>query len=111
MNTYPFKIKTFDPLEINIFQRLEQQRLADLPSDRTTSMKLTWKLKPIRPDIFIGRDSRYHNSIIGLKPFLNIETQHNGNGLEVIFSKKLANLNKEIKIQGGNKNYGKKKRI
>lgn len=86
---YPFKIRVFDPELISILTRLEQQRLVEIPN-RSISVKLTWNLKPIRPDLFLGQDSRYKNTCLGLKPFLIMETSPaKGHSLDVIFKKLL----------------------
>jgi len=85
---YPYKIKVFEPNIVKILEQLEQQRLVPI-LDKKTSKEITWKLKPIRPDIFLGPDTRYKQTYIGLKPFLKMETQKKGKGLEVTFSKTL----------------------
>ena len=69
---YPFKIKIKDPELIKIYQRLKQNKVAHI-SNKNNSRKITWQLKPIRPDIFLGRDSRYEDTYLALKPGITLE--------------------------------------
>ena len=76
---YPFRIRISigkEPEIVKIYQRLHQNqgRLIHIPNNsKTLSTKITHQLKPIRPDVFLGRDSRYKDSYIGLKPGVSLE--------------------------------------
>lgn len=86
---YPYKIRIFqnEPQFLNILKQLEQDRVAPVPF-RGLSTKITHKLKPIRPDIFLGPDSRYRDTYVALKPQLTLELKPIGkNGYEAIFKK------------------------
>ena len=69
---YPFiiKISEHDPELLNVYKRLHQDKITHIPN-RKISNKITWQLKPIRPDIFMGHDCRYKESYIALKPNLS----------------------------------------
>jgi len=69
---YPFKIKINDSEVIDVLKRLEHDGIVYIPS-HSLGTKLTWKLKPIRPDIFMGQDSRYKDTYIALKPHMKIK--------------------------------------
>jgi len=68
---YPFVIKITEPNLIKIYQRLEQDRIVQLP--KYTSKKITWQLKPIRPNIVLASDKRYNERWLSLKPDLKLE--------------------------------------
>jgi hypothetical protein len=69
---YPFKIRIKDPELIEVYKRLEHDRIVEI-SNSSLSRQIGWDLKPIRKDIFIGLDSRYKNPHIALKPRVTLE--------------------------------------
>jgi|GEM_PF-4090009 len=68
---FPFIIKITEPDIIQIFKRLEQDRIAQLP--KYTTKKLSWKLKPIRSSIILADNYRYNEKWMALKPDLKLE--------------------------------------
>jgi hypothetical protein len=70
---YPYTLKIKEPDLINMYLRLKQDRVAEIPKNR--SKKISWDLKPIRPDIFLGEDRRYKRRYIALKPNLRFDIQ------------------------------------
>lgn len=83
---YPFKIRISDP-EIGIlFQRLQHNHSVKVPS-KSISNKITWKLRPIRPDIVLGPDSRYRETHLSLGEGMDLEVMRNGNIFDIIFKK------------------------
>ena len=68
---YPFRIKIKEPELIKIYLRLEQDHIVEIP--KNMSKKITWQLKPIRPDIHIGDDRRYNEKCMALKQGLKFE--------------------------------------
>ena len=88
---YPFKIKISDSDIINVFKRLEHDKIVYIPN-RQLGTKITWKIKPIRPDIFLGRDSRYNDTYIALKPNMDIKVipcKNSEKVFDIIFKKLL----------------------
>jgi hypothetical protein len=71
---YPFRIRIVDPELERIMNRLAKDRTVTMHSDKSYIRKLSWKVKPIRKDIFIGFDTRTYDSNISLKnPQIRIE--------------------------------------
>jgi len=83
---YPFKITINDPELGLILQRLQHNHSVRIPS-RAVSNKLTWKLRPIRPDIVLGPDSRYRETHLSLSEGMDIEVFKKGNRFDIIFKK------------------------
>jgi len=86
---YPFKLRIKDPELIKVFQQLERQRIVPVVTP-DISRKIAWKLKPIRPDIFIGNDSHNRRSAIGVLPSVKVETKFrepDSKVLDIIFKK------------------------
>jgi hypothetical protein len=71
---YPFRIRITEPNLERMMDRLTKDRTVTIKSDKSDVRKLSWKLKPIRTDIFIGFDTRTYDSNISLKnPEIRIE--------------------------------------
>jgi len=71
---YPYRIRINDPDLERIMNRLAKDRTVTINSNKIYVRKLSWKLKPIRRDIFIGFDTRTCDSNISLKnPEIKIE--------------------------------------
>ena len=57
-------------------------------NDKNLGKRITWNIKTIRPDLFIGRDNRYNESFVALKPSITLELKPlGGNTFEAIFKK------------------------
>ena len=83
---YPFKIRINNPELMKIMERVEHNRIVELPS-RSLSTMITWKLKPIRPDLVLGYDNRYQKTYFALKPFVTLQTKKNNKSMDLIFKK------------------------
>lgn len=68
---YPFHIKIKEPEFIKIYLRLEQDHIVKLPNN--ISQRISWQLKPIRHDVFLGRDRKYNDKYLALKPGLKFK--------------------------------------
>ena len=71
---YPYRIRITEPNLEKIMDRLTKDRTVTVHSEKSYIRKLSWKMKPIRRDIFIGFDTRTYDSNISLKnPEIRIE--------------------------------------
>jgi len=68
---YPFNLKIKEPELIKIYLRLEQDHIVKLPNN--ISQRISWQLKPIRHDVFLGSDRKYNDKYLALKPNLRFE--------------------------------------
>ena len=75
---YPFRILIFDndPM-FKYLQRLEQDRIVEIPEQKI-SKRITWELKPIRPDLHFGQDKTYRNNRLALLPNLVLKLERKG---------------------------------
>jgi hypothetical protein len=84
---YPYRIRIFDPELIKIFERLSESRIVEIPRDRSISTQITWKIRPIRHDLFIGDDKRGNKKFFALSPQMTLLTKKNKKGLDLEFRK------------------------
>jgi len=71
---YPYKIRITEPNLEKLLDRLAKDRTVTIKKDKSDIRKISWKIKPIRDDIFIGFDMRTYDSNISLKnPQIRIE--------------------------------------
>jgi hypothetical protein len=71
---YPYRIRIKEPNLEKILDRLAKDRTVTIKGDKAGLKKISYKIKPIRDDIFIGWDGKTYDSNISLKnPLLKIE--------------------------------------
>lgn len=79
---YPFTIRAKDPCIENLLNMLAKDRTITVSNDKVWIKKLSYKIKPIRKDMFVGFDKKTFDSNISIKnPFIKIEK----NGKDFIF--------------------------
>jgi len=64
---YPYRIRITEPDLEKILDRLAKDRTVTICDNKTYLKKLSYKVKPIRKDIFIGFDTKTYDSNISLK--------------------------------------------
>ena len=73
---YPYRLRIKDPELNKILTRLAHDRTVTINGDKSALKKLSYKISPIRKDIFIGWDNRTYESNISLKnPMLKLEME------------------------------------
>jgi hypothetical protein len=71
---YPFRIRVTEPNLEKLLDRLAKDRTVTVCDDKTYLKRLSYKVKPIRADVFIGFDMKTADSNISLKnPQIRIE--------------------------------------
>lgn len=81
-NIYPFTVRAKDPTMENLLNILKKDRTVTVSTNKFWIKKLSYKIKPIRKDIFIGFDRKTYDSNISIKnPFIKIDK----NGKDFIF--------------------------
>jgi hypothetical protein len=76
MGKYPYKIYFKDTTMENILDRLQKDYIVQIP--KTMSKSIGWKIKPIRKDIRITRDTPFDNQTFLIKlPYIQMEKKKN----------------------------------
>jgi len=83
---YPYRLRTSDPEVIKSI--LGAKKKKRVPVKKPTAIKLGHCLRPIRKDVFIGRDNFNRNSLFSFNDLLVVESNKKQKYYDFIFKKR-----------------------
>jgi hypothetical protein len=71
---YPYRVRISEPNLEKLLDRLAKDRTVTVCDDKSAIKKLSYKIKPMRKDFFVGFDMKTYDSNISIKnPQIRIE--------------------------------------